>query len=309
MLTKLYELPYKPIRNTLIFALCLLISHAAGSVAACELPTTLTHTVTEVLDSRTLKLDDGTELRLASVLTPTSFDSATTPENWPAETAAIQFLTHQTLHRNIAISLSQPPRDRYARRVGHAMLLPPRSEPSASTSQNTWLQALLVESGHARVAVATATDSTCARQLLRLEAQAEAAERGLWSQSVYQPKRAEDVFTLNRFRSTFQIVEGVVHRVAVLRNTAYLNFSPDRKRNFSVRLSLRMLKQSGLTSGWLRTLMKSPVRIRGWLEKRNGPMIMVWRMDQIELLAVAPSGSLQRFTPPRLPPEMPKTRP
>ncbi|MFT5509237.1 MAG: hypothetical protein ACI89J_002318, partial [Hyphomicrobiaceae bacterium] len=80
----------------------LLSVNAAG---ACELPTTLSHTITGVVDTRALKLDDGSELRLAGILGPTAYDSPAAPNNWPAEAVALTALSKLAMNQSVAISL------------------------------------------------------------------------------------------------------------------------------------------------------------------------------------------------------------
>lgn len=304
---KLYELTDKLIQSALISGCFLLLSHAASSASACQLPTTLSHSVIGITDSRTLHLDDGTQLRLASILTPTPYDiPAADPSNvWPPAVAAQAFITAQSLHHSIGISLERTGRDRYDRRVGHALVVAEQLGKTIDVPAPQWLQAKIVQAGHARVALTPETDASCARDLFALEAEAEAAGRGLWQQAAYQPKRAEDIDQLLRYRSTYQIVEGVVHRVAILKSAVYLNFGPDWQRDFSAKLSPTVLKQTktplAKTSlDWLRKLRHAPIRIRGWIEKRNGPMITVWRLEQIERLSLTPAGKTQRSVPPHL---------
>jgi hypothetical protein len=60
------------------------------------------------------------------------------------------------------------------------------------------------------------------------------------------------------------------------------------------------LKRAGISAKALDRLTGRTVRIRGWIERRGGPLITVWRLAQIELLAknAGPDGARQ--TPPRL---------
>jgi len=48
------------------------------------------------------------------------------------------------------------------------------------------------------------------------------------------------------------------------------------------------------------------VRIRGWIERRGGPLITVWRLEQIELLARHAGAALERHAPPRLATQLPQ---
>jgi endonuclease YncB( thermonuclease family) len=266
---------------------------------ACQLPTTLSHSVTGITDARTLKLDDGRELRLMSILPPTSYDSPAAPKDWPPATAALAGLMKLGHYKNIDIFLERTARDRYGRRVGHALLAKSSGTPGQPLEQR-WLQALMVRAGHARVTLSPETDAACGKLLLNLEAQADLARRGLWSQTLYQAKRAEDIRQLLNYRSTYQIVEGIVSRVSISKSAVYLNFGANWKRDFTAKIRRTVLKRAKTEPGQLKQLRKRALRIRGWIEKRNGPMITIWRLEQIELLALKTNGSSQRHMPPML---------
>ena len=277
-----------------------MLSALPATATPCLLPTTRSFTVTAAIDARTLQLDDGTALRLASILPPTSYDSPPAPADLPAEKAAIAALTKRVVGRNIAVSLERTTRDRYGRRVGSALLIGAGDRHHSALLEERWLQALAVHAGEARVALSAAIDTACASMLLRLEATAAAAKRGLWQLALYAVKRAEEPAGLLRYRSTFQIVRGTVARVAPSRNAVYLNFGDNWKRDFTARFDRAALKRANINIAALKRLERHPVRIRGWIEKRNGPLITVWRPEQIELLQLTTTGDVVRFSPPRL---------
>ncbi|MGI9480428.1 MAG: thermonuclease family protein [Hyphomicrobiaceae bacterium] len=277
----------------------LLWSAASLAATRCTLPTTRTHTVIGITDARTLKLDNGEQLRLAAILAPTAYDSPAAPAIWPPETAARQALLARVLGRNIAVALERRGRDRYGRTIGQ-VLLEGTDGNADEQIDHRWLQAMTIHAGHARVTLPPQIDAACAQLLLAVEAQAEAGRRGLWRLAAYKPRRAEDTVQLIRYRSTYQIVEGVVARVSVRRSAIYLNFGRDWKRDFTAKLSRTMLRRAGIDHATVQRLGKRPVRIRGWIEKRNGPLTTIWRTEQIELLVLTPTGQTVRHDPPRL---------
>ncbi len=276
-----------------------IVSASSAMAAPCLLPATRTHTVTAVVDARTLQLDDGTALRLASILAPTSYDSPAAPAALSAQASAIAALSKQVLGRNLAISLERTSRDRYGRRVGSGLLIDDDGNPKGAI-EDRWLQARAVRAGAARVALTPAIDMACAALLLRLEAAAAADKRGLWQLALYNIRRASEPTHLLRYRSTFQIVEGTIARVAPSRHAVYLNFGENWKRDFTAKFDRAALKRVNVAINTLKQLEKRAVRIRGWIEKRNGPLITIWRPEQIELLHRTPTGDIVRFSPPRL---------
>ena len=84
-------------------------------------------------------------------------------------------------------------------------------------------------------------------------------------------------------RGHFAVVEGKVLSVRESGGTVYLNFG----RRWSQALTVTILKRderiftaAGLTP---RTLENRLVRVRGWVEERNGPRIEASRPEQIEI--------------------------
>ena len=95
---------------------------------------------------------------------------------------------------------------------------------------------------------------------------------------------------------------GTVHAVTSRGQATYLNFAEDWQRDFTARIRRDTLKLAGTPAKALDRLTGQTVRIRGWIERRGGPLITVWRLEQIELLAKAPATvtAVVRQTPPRL---------
>jgi micrococcal nuclease len=122
----------------------------------------------------------------------------------------------------------------------------------------------------------------------------------LWSQALYQTQRVEDTRQLLNYRSTYQIVEGTVSRVSVSKSAVYLNFGTNWKRDFTAKIGRAVLKRTHTEPNQLKHLTNRAVCIPGWIEKRNGPMIAIWRLEQIELLLLRKNGNTQRHTPPML---------
>lgn len=93
---------------------------------------------------------------------------------------------------------------------------------------------------------------------------------------------------------------GTVHAVTSRGQATYLNFAEDWQRDFTARIRRDALKLAGTPAKALDRLTGQTVRIRGWIERRGGPLITVWRLEQIELLANDTANAVLRQTPPRL---------
>lgn len=141
-----------------------------------------------------------------------------------------------------------------------------------------WIQGFLLEKGLARVRP-EAANPEMAEAMLALEARARQAGAGLWAQENYRLSAPED--TPARI-GTFQIVEGTVVDVATVRNTVYLNFGKNWRTDFSagIESSARVaLARAGLKPlEWKGRRM----RVRGFVEERNGPYIAIDTPGQLE---------------------------
>ncbi len=245
--------------------------------------------MTEILDGETLKLDTGDELRLAGILAPRPPSGGDT-SSWPPAEAAVAFLKANALGKRIEVRTTSRRSDRYGRLLGHVIV-------ADETGAGSWLQDAVVSAGHARV-FGLEDRGACETALLAVENDARVARRGLWQNEAYRIRDAEDVRGLMALRGTFQIVEGRVHSVSVRGAKAYLNFGSDWSRDFTVfagdgvmrgdadaassRDELSAAKRKAEAA--LKALGGVRVRVRGWVRLRNGPMIEIDRLEDVELL-------------------------
>ncbi|MGQ0674398.1 MAG: thermonuclease family protein [Hyphomicrobium sp.] len=251
---------------------------------ACILTTEAERAVTRIAGADTLQLDDGSELRLAGILPPRRPLTASGDAPWPPGEQAIQALSRLVIGRTIAVAAASGRRtDRYGRKIAHAFVL--------GDGQPQWVQGRLLTEGHAR---AHALDGdTCLAAMLRREGEARAFGRGSWSNAAYKIRSATATAELMRLRSTFQIVEGRVRSAATVRGAVYLNFGPLWRTDFTAGLLKRRQQGSAEPSNLLDTaaLQGRRVRVRGWIERNNGPFIEITHPSEIELLD-APSAPI-----------------
>ncbi len=254
---------------------------AAESTATCrELEPGPTRSVTRIIDGETVALDDGTELRLIGALAPRASDADAEPGAWPTETAVTEALRGLLLGKTIELRFAGERPDRYGRLRGHAFVIEP-------DGRRRWVQLELVENGLAR-AYASAGIRACSVELLAAEHAARSAPRGLWAEAAYQVRQADKPAELLRYRTTFQVIEGSIVRVAQVRGTIYLNFDRNWRQGFSV--SLRR-DDSGLLGSYANNpsgLEGRLVRVRGWIEQRGGaPAIDLSEAGLIEVVKAA----------------------
>jgi endonuclease YncB( thermonuclease family) len=234
-------------------------------VSACRFGLLATGKVASILDGRDFVLDDGREVRLAAV---------EVPPLGPAAAAAKSALEALLAGQAIELRQSAPATDRYGRTLAHVYLAGDGAGRSAGHE--------MLAQGYARVG-AHVGNPACAAELLARERDARAARLGLWADPYYVIVGAESGAELLAERGRFTVVEGKVLSVRESGGTIYMNFG----RRWSDALTVTILKrheriftQAGLP---LKSLQNRRVRVRGWVDERNGPRIEASYPEQIEI--------------------------
>jgi micrococcal nuclease len=246
--------------RTLCAALCAL-AWTAPSAGAERLR------VAAVADGLTLILADGSALRLAAVRVP----SGRTEAGGDAALADAARAALEALIGDRTVLVDGPVRfDRHGRRVAS-----PRLEDGAV------LPLALLSAGLVRVEVPEeAAEGPGA--LYAAEAAARVAGRGFWARPEFA---VLDAAAVPPERSGgFVIVEGRVVEAAEQGGRGYLNFGADWKTDFTVTVSpqdLRAIERAG--ADWAGYAGRR-LRVRGWLEDYNGPMIEIRSDAAIEML-------------------------
>jgi micrococcal nuclease len=244
---------------------------------SCTLALQAAGVAVEVIDGTTLKLSDGQIVRLAGLVAPTP-PLAIGNETWQPERAAKDALaTLVANNANIEIAVADPKArmDRHGRTLAHVI--------ATANGKPTWIQGTLLQSGHAR-ATSMLSGGLCLKEMLSFEASGRAKSVGLWANPAYNPVRADSLEALKRQRTTFAIVEGVVMSVADRGGRTYLNFGKDWKWDFTVRVSKSVLKRDPEAAAKLAGLGGQRVRVRGWLDHYNGPIIEIGDLAEIEVI-------------------------
>lgn len=239
-----------------------------------------------VFDGASIKLDTAEELVLVGVLPPRPplGDEA---QAWAPHEEAMSFLSALVVGRKLDVRKLGKARDRYQRLQGHVLV-------REGEGPGIWVQEALVRAGHARV-FGLEDEGACTAALLAAEDEARTARRGLWSNAVYRVRAAEEVAALTALRGTFQIVEGRVTSVALRGARAYLNFGSDWTRDFTVVAGDDVFKAGGegetrearsaqrkAKEAALKGFEGHRVRVRGWVRIRNGPMIEISHVEDVE---------------------------
>ncbi len=266
----------------------LIAAPSLGAADQCELPLGRTASVVGVPDGETLELADGSLVRLLGVVAPRRPSWWRKPEPWPASEAARKALAALAEGKTVMLRFDGLKSDRRGRSMAQVF--------SGEEPGGRWLQGQLVEGGHVRV-YAFADNRACTSALLGLEQRARAAAKGLWANSAYRVLEADNPETIAKRLQTLQIIEGRVVSVGRVQRWRFLNFGSDWKKDFTVAIAssdVEAFRQAGID---LEGMAGARLRVRGWIERWNGPAVKVTHPGQIEILDAAPvrdAGSASR---------------
>ena len=258
------------------YAAALLIGLTGISAKKLKLTAGEIGVAASVLDGDTLYLEDGLKVRLSAIQAPKLPLGRKGFKEWPMGKEAKAALTALTQGRRVQLYYGGNKRDRYGRALAQVYTLNARGD------RDLWIQEEMIRLGLARVYTWPDTwqDSEA---LYAAERAARASERGIWGNSYYAVRTpapnalAQDV-------DSFQLIEGIITSAADVRGTVYLNFGADYKTDFTIAVSKkdrRALVKSGMDP---MTLEGARVRIRGWVELNNGPMIWWDDPKRLEIL-------------------------
>lgn len=243
--------------------------------AACEVRKQTARAVVAVLDGETIKLDDGREVKLIGVLAPAPPPGLAPDAAWEPAEASRKALSDLLTAKSVRIAAAGRQKDRYGRQLAHVFL--------ADGKKDLWIGEWLVEQGHARVA--SSPDSrTCIADLIVAEANARRGKRGLWAHAAYQIREAGKAHELVDFVQSYQIVEGRVREVQERKRRVYLDFGEDWSKDLTAIVSGRDRKRFEAAGIDLLKLKGRRVRLRGWVERWNGPLIRLSHPEQLEIL-------------------------
>jgi endonuclease YncB( thermonuclease family) len=250
-------------RRFLIVAF-LLVAADAAFAAPCQFESQGEGRVAAIVDARSVRLDDGREIRLMGI-EPT----ATTKHALASLLAG----------RDVALRGSDDTPDRFGRQGALVFL----------GENDTSVQAMLLAEGDAMVS-AEITDKDCAAALMASEAAARRQKKGSWADpsAIKNAESPDDILTgIGRF----VVVEGKVLSVRQAGAMTYLNFGRNWTRGFAATISKRALPAFENAGISLKSLESKRIRVRGWVEGTTGPRIDIRLVGQVELLgANEPTG-------------------
>jgi micrococcal nuclease len=248
---------------------------SAPTAAECNLSEPETATVTEILDGEMLKLGDGRLVRLIGAKAPAAPLGWRGDDPWPLVEESKQALDKLASGKQVELRFGGRHSDRYDHLLAQVFVM--------GEGKPMWLQEELVSEGLARV-YSFPNNRACVVELLAQESEARAKHLGVWGSSAYRIQSADDVGRLGRLTQSYQLVEGAVAKVGEGGGRIYLNFGDDWRSDFTISIDRKDVPAFAAAGMNLKGLAGKRVRVRGWIEWRNGPMIAATHPEQLELL-------------------------
>ncbi|MEO6014994.1 MAG: thermonuclease family protein [Devosia sp.] len=232
-------------------------------------------TVTEIVDGDTLLLDTGLVIRLIGIQAPKlSLGRADQPD-WPKGDESKAALTALTLNKPVLLRYGGAQIDRHGRALAQLYVM---------GETPVWVQQKMLEQGQARV-YSFADNRACLPELFAAETRARAAGLGIWTDSYYRVRRADRPADLAKLSGHYELVEGRVLKAERIGQQVFLNFGRYFKEDFTAVIDAKALRLFADLGADPLKLGAALVRVRGWIDDRDGPRVAVTHPEQIEILA------------------------
>lgn len=226
--------------------------------------------ISEIVDGDTVVLADGRQVRLVGIQAPKLPLGRAGFEAWPLADEAKAALTELSLGRTVRLAYGGRRRDRYGRALAHLV-----------DGSGGWVQGALLDAGMARV-YTFQDNRALVPQMLAREAAARKRRRGIWADPFYAVRTPEEA---GRYLGRFELIQGRVLDVAVVRGRVYLNFGADWRSDFTASLAPAVRRLFAAEQIDPASYRRRIVRVRGWLKSLNGPMVEITHPEQIEVIA------------------------
>jgi micrococcal nuclease len=227
-------------------------------------------TITEVLKSDMIMLDNNRRFRLDNILVPPY-----------EELEAVDALKKAFLNEAVTLYSYHDENtafDRYGLPLAHVV-----------TEKGVWVQKDLVSKGLAW-AFSSKGSEKMVDLLKQLEEKARAEQKGFWKNPAYAIKSPENI---GDYKNSYQILEGKIVSVSVNPRFIYFNFSKEWKTGLAARVASPEFDSWFYTPGEeTRVPEASPeywkgrvVRIRGWVsDDKKRPLFELTHKAQVDLV-------------------------
>lgn len=228
-------------------------------------------------DGDTLVLDSGMSVRLMGLQAPKLPLGRPDFEPWPDADLAQEGLSAMVMGKTVTLKYDSVERDRHGRALAQVFV-------EGADGKTIWVQKAMIAAGLGRV-YSFADNRACVGELLKVEAEARAAARGIWQDDYYKVQSAGEPAELLARVGHYDLVEGRVVRADRAGSRLYLNFGRFWKEDFTAVLDAAAQKLFAKQGFDPLKLEGRLVRLRGWIERRDGPRMDITHPEQIEILA------------------------
>lgn len=251
------------------------LSMSGAGMACADLRAGPKGTVASVTDGDTVVLDNGLVVRLIGTQAPKLPLGREDFAPWPKAEEAKARLEALTLGQTVEIRHGGAERDRHGRVLGQMFVV---------STPEVWVQQQMVADGLARV-YSFPDNRACLAELMAAETRARTMKLGIWTDPYYTVRRADRPKAIVERAGQYELVEGRVLLAEKSGGRVFLNFGRYWKEDFTAVIdgrAQRLFAEAGIDPLMLEEAL---VRIRGWVDDRDGPRIEVTHPEQIEVLA------------------------
>lgn len=258
-------------------ALAALSSVSTAALACPDLAMAPGGTVVQVTDGDTVVLDDGRVVRLIGTQAPKLPLGREGYESWPLAPEAKLALEALLLDKPVQLGYGGERVDRYDRQLAHVFV--------DSADGPVWAQQVMVAQGLARV-YSFPDNRQCLDLLFAAEGRARLSGLGIWRDPYYSVRAADAPGELLARAGHYELVEGRIVLAEERGGRIYLNFGRFWKQDFTALIegpARKLFVAAGIDP---LVLDGALVRVRGWVDDRDGPRIEITHPEQLEVLAI-----------------------
>ena len=225
----------------------------------------------EAIDGDTVRLADGTVVRLAGVEAPKRPLAVPDEAPWPLADESRDRLDDLVAGASVTLLQTEAGTDRHGRILARLV-----------AAGGRWVEGEVAAAGLVRVRWRAGED-TCFQTLLEIERGAREAATGLWASPDYAILSADDPSLPSR-NGLYELVEGRVLSVGHGSRMVFLDFGRNVRSDFTAMVTPALAERLAAAGTPVNSLAGRRVRVRGLIEESGGPAIRLNDPAELELL-------------------------
>jgi endonuclease YncB( thermonuclease family) len=209
---------------------------------------------------------EGKTLILAWIMAPRYWPESQAHKSWPHSETSKNYLNSLVQDKKLSLHCTKKAENR--RKQLKVQVI----------SQDIWLQAEMIKSGQAFLypdPSISSINTELYASLQKIEKSAHDQKQGLWALKAYQIINAENIKEISDRTGYFQFIRGRVLSAKRVRQTIYLNFGENWRRDFTVEIDTKAqkyFKNIGLDP---LSLEGQKIEVRGWVDYKGGPRMEI----------------------------------